>query len=311
MAEERDPLLEPGALERELRRRSRQPAPYQSKTEKEQRLEELRSQAQQRARGERGMASSPEEEEAKELAEELRRPRVPLPSERMQSEIRDFTDNPSYRPLPSRFTGALLGSVTGGPARAATQAAIEARQRPAEAEIFETIVGSGREMYGHPEPPVGGGFTQRGTLGKSPHPTFLRNYKNFYNDFSKDMQEGTLFPRDADLLEFVSDLDRLQSSLLEKFKKSATLEIGRGTPLYQKFPFIRQIPATQMLAAYEEGNTERFNQFVRELARVQALKQAIGDYGQVFGLEREEASRVRDQSEQTRKRAKDRKEFSP
>lgn len=238
-------------------------------------------------------------------------PSAPLPTERMLSEAQDFTEDPSHRPLPSRFTGALLGSVTGGPTRAAMRATQEERQRPAEAEIFETIVGSGREMYGHPEPPTRGGFTRRGDLGKEPHPTFLRNYKNFYNDFSKDMQEGTLFPRGTDLLEFVSELDRLQSSLLEKFERSASLEIGRGTPLYQKFPMVgRRIPASKMLADYEAGDTERFNQFVRELARVQALKQAIGDYGQVFGLEREQASQIRDQSKRAKERARDREEFS-
>lgn len=228
-------------------------------------------------------------------------PAVPLPSERMLSEYRAFRETPEARLLPSTKVGAALGAISNAPARAATEMRTELRSRPREAEIFETIVGSGREMYGNiPEPPdARGGFTRRGSLGKKPHPTFNREYQRAYNDYSEQAREGTLFPRNVDVREYENQLSEMEERLLgafdarargfgQLFGRSPIGAGGRSVPQSRGNPFGQRIPAEEYLRAYEEGNVEQFNEFVGALARIQALRQAMGDVRQVSGIQSKE-----------------------
>lgn len=244
-------------------------------------------------------------------------PLGPLPSERRAAELDEWLETPAHRPFPTTVPripttkeGAIraLSTITGGPARAQMQLAQEQRDAPLEAEIFETIFGSGRGEYGHPEPELERGTeTRRGDLGKPPHPTFLREYKNAYNDYSRRVREGTLLPRDVDLLKYEIELDNEQQKLMDAFSRRLRAVMDRPFGFGGPIPRRRSIPAAGMLEAYEGGRPEEFNEFIRALAHVQAEKQAIADQRQVSAATREDIDALSHEVGRAARRAEERR----
>jgi len=291
---------EPGVLEAKLQQQAEQSGPERSRVRQEQRLRELRQSPR-----ERGMASSAESEEIKGLTESISRtPPVLLPSERMLKEAKeDFGSRLHPFPPPPTSVGEFLTLPI---AFAFNQyelnkKAIEHGDKPYEDQIRETIFGSGREEYGHPEP----GTSIKGLLKKPPHPTFRREYVNAYNEFSNQIREGQFIPRGVDVREFDVALDEAEQALLAKLDR-------RAQGLYYTFvlggnPTRRYIPAQEMLDAYSNGRPDEFNKFVRELARIQARRQAKADFYQVFGAQEDEVEHLQRERDRAAKRAAERR----
>ena len=227
-----------------------------------------------------------------------------LPSERMVEESEE-TSQQRFSPVPPPPT-SVGGFLTQPIAFAFNQyelnkKAAESGDKPYEDQIRETIFGSGREEYGHPEP----GAAKKGLLEKPPHPTFRREYVNAYNEFSNQIREGQFIPRGVDVREFDVALDEAEQALLARLNRRAqgflyTFVLGGN-------PTRRYIPAQEMLDAYNNGRPDEFNKFVRELARIQARRQAKADFYQVFGAQEDEVEYLQRERDRAAKRAAERR----
>lgn len=282
---------------RERARRAIAHSPHAEAVQKQRREEEAQqaNEARKARRVERRALRQREEERAEAMGDEdfsSFLPQVPGPhgegaeyieeEKSRQREDRLAAQRERFYPdwgPPSPFAKSDVWRGAGHSVRARER---EKKELEETSRFKELIFGSDTEKAQTTPVPEGQG-ERYGPRDLPPHPVWAEYLGEWYDLFSRKLGRNVLNLPDEYQMELLAELEDAEDRLLSRMELRPTVPIsGAGKPPGVFRTFARKVgprhrPAETLLREWEEGEPEKFEAYLKELARVRAYRQALLD----------------------------------